>query len=580
MQNPINLGRKIGDLGRFAQIVQIFAKYGFWTVAERIGAKEFLSPEQIKASEQLQYLEQDDSPDIPTAAGGVNPRDLTGPQRLRHALEELGPAFVKLGQLLACRQDLIPDAYSMELRKLLSHVQPVPFKDLEIVLQQELDLAARAMIQSIEPMPLAAGSIAQVHRATLNDGSQVVLKIQRPGVEGRIKSDLSLMRTIGDLLDTYVPELRPFRLKSLIDEFANALTLELDFIREAGNTIRVRGHFQAESQVSIPDIHWPLTRRRVLCQSFLDGVNFGHSRALNIKGFDTHALFAAALDAFLKMVFRDGLFHGDLHQGNLLALPGNCVGMLDFGVTVPLPRPMRENLAGLLLALVQADLEELCLRYVDMVRTPEEFDFQHFEHEVMTAISPFIGLSTLRDIHMGQVLWSFARIAAKHKIPLPREFALFLKTLVSFEGVGQQLVPDFDLARALQDASAGLVKEIQGQDAFKRQLTQLGRDGLRLLQASPMQIRHLLRNLSEGRFSLKVGSPDIARLARALDRASARLAVSLIVASLIIGSSILAFGKLGGEFLNISIIGLIGYCLAALLAVYIIFSIIRDKSSS
>jgi ubiquinone biosynthesis protein len=573
----LQLGRRIRHMGRLAQITNTFARHGLWSVAERLGLEKWLTPEQVREAQELSRGtgEGESESGGPGSGDSFDVSQVKGmPARLRRSFEELGPAFVKLGQVLAVREDLLPREYIEELRKLHTGVAPLPFATIRQVLTDELGAERLAQFKMINEKPLAAGSIAQVHEAELQSGRKVVVKVQRPGIDHQIKVDLSLMTELAGLVEKFIPETRLARPVAMFEEFARALLGELDFVREGGNITKIARNFGGVAHIQLPEVVWPLTTSRVMTQSFMEGLPAWDRERLVQAGLDPSLLVERGLGMFLKMVFVDGLYHGDLHPGNILALPGNRVGVIDFGLTVHVGRSTRENLASLLLALIEEDFARVVMHYAELADPGAAFDAEGFEHEVGNAVAPFIGLS-LADLRTGRLFWDVARAAAKHGAPMPQELVVFIKTLVPFEGIGTHLDPSFDVLASAEKFSSQIAAEFYSADSLKQQSLTIARDFGQLAKHAPLQIRRLLKAALEGELSLTIKSEEATRLAVALDRSSSRLAISLIVAALIVGSSIVTFERSGQGPASVSHIGLVGFALAGLLGVYVIVSILR-----
>ena len=559
----LKIGRHIRHVGRLVQITNIFARHGLFSLLERLNIKSWLTPEQVRRARAISVEEGD-------SAGGQEAKGL--PARLRRSFEELGPAFVKLGQVLATREDLLPREYIEELRKLHMKVAPVSFEELRSVIETDLG-SLKKHFKNFDQTPLAAGSIAQVHRATLHTGEQVVVKIQRPGIAQSIAVDLTLMEELAGLVEKYIPELQSTRPRAMIDEFSRGITGELDFIREAGNIAKFTKNFADVSEIVIPEVHWSVTTGRVLTMQELTGIPAWEKDRMIAQGISPTKLVESGLGMFLKMVFVDGLYHGDLHPGNLLGMTGDRVGVLDFGLAVHLGRSTQESLAGLLVALVNEDFSRVVMHYVEMADPAMNFDVDAFERDIRNSVAPFIGLS-LESLRTGRLFWDLARVAAKHGAPMPQELAIFTKTLASFEGIGTHLDPSFDILKTSEQFTTGIAKELYSVENLKRQGLIVARDVGQLGKHAPFQLRRLLRATLEGDLQLRVVSSDLARLGRSLDRSGSRLAISIIIAALIVGSSILAVSKVGEDLSSIPLFGLVGFTLAGLLGIYVVVSVL------
>lgn len=565
----LQLGRRIRHMGRLAQITNVFARHGLWSLAERLGLKTWLTPEQVRQAQELHRV-----------GGGGDVQDVDEvkglPARLRRSFEELGPAFVKLGQVLATREDLLSKDYLEELAKLHMGVAGLPFATIQEILVRELGPGKLSAFAWISEKPLAAGSIAQVHEATLIGGERVVVKVQRPGIDQQIRVDTSLMIELAALLEKFIPETRLANPVAMAKEFSRAILGELDFVREAGNIAKITRNFAKVEAIVLPKVYWPLTTARVLTQSYIEGLPANAKERIVAAGLDPTLLAERGLGMFLKMVFVDGLFHGDLHPGNILALVDNRVGIIDFGLCVHLGKSMREHLAGLLIALVEEDFNRAVLHYVELADPGPTFDVEAFEHELGNAVAPFIGLP-LEDMRTGQIFWDLARVAASHGAPMPHELVVFIKTLVTFEGIGTSLDPGFDVLKTVEKYTSSIVAEVYSPENLRREAMTAAHDLGQLAKHGPLQVRRLLKAALEGDLSLKLRSEDFERVATALDRSSSRLSASLILGALLIGSSILTFAGSRESLASMPVVGLIGFALAGLLGCYVVLSVLRGR---
>jgi ubiquinone biosynthesis protein len=573
-----NFAKHIRHVGRLAHIVNIFARQGFWSLFEASGIRGWLSDEQVRHAEELSRSGHTDESEssgeqqferkIAQVIGGE-----TGPRRFREALEQLGPAFVKFGQLLASREDLLPEAFLRELRKLHQDVAAIPYAIVRKVLVEELGERLNSY-RMISETPLAAGSIGQVHLAELNDGTKVAIKIQRPNIADQIRVDLGLMELLAGLLEKYVPELRPMRPLVTVEELTRAIESELDYVREAGNTEKIADNFADCDFVQLPQVYWELSTGKVLTLSFIEGYSLVENQAIHNAGFDSKKLVENGLKMFLQMVFVDGLYHGDLHAGNILALPGERIGLIDCGLTIRLGRLTRENLAGLLVALVEEDYETLVSHFIELADPITNFNVAAFEDAVANELTPFVGLQ-LRKVRVGKLLWRLASIAAQHGAPMPRQLILFFRTLASFEGLGLGLSPDFDVLEQCQSFSSKLVKQMYSRDQIQRQGLMIARDLANLARFAPRQVRGLMKQIGDGELLINVNSRDMQFFANAFDRQVSRLAVSFILAALVIASSILVLARAGREYYHLNLFGLVGFAIAGVLSMYVFISIVR-----
>ncbi|MEK6554710.1 MAG: AarF/ABC1/UbiB kinase family protein, partial [Bdellovibrionota bacterium] len=377
----------------------------------------------------------------------------TVPERIRLSFEELGPAFVKFGQLLATRPDLVPPEYSEEFKKLHDQVHTLPWPDIKGVLNHHFGQDLSQVFKEFDQTPLAAASIAQVHTATLLNGDKVVVKIQRPGIEAIIEEDLSVLYTLAELIEKYIPEARIYSPLQAVDEFARALELETNFIIEANNVRRFKENFASEPSIKVPEVYAHLSGKRVLVLEALDGIPLSHKNALDQEGISPEQVLKTGLRCYLKMVFSDGLFHGDLHAGNFFVLKNNRIGLIDFGVVGRLNRKTQSSIASMLIALATEDYDRLAYEYVDLAPYSDHVDVDLFARDLRDLISPYYGL-TLKNVNVGKLLMDSSGIAAQYRLQLPAELIMFFKSIVTIEGMGRVIMSDFNfLAYSLEFAS-------------------------------------------------------------------------------------------------------------------------------
>ena len=561
----MTLGRRVRNVGRMAQIINVFARHGFWGFIRESRLDRWLTPDQFRTAEAQSSAEK------------RGDRDLSLPERLRISFEELGPAFVKLGQVLAVREDLLSEDYLSELRKLHTQVEPLPYAVIRQRLEEELGPERLADFVEISEQPLAAGSIAQVHTAKLATGEDVVIKVQRPNIRKQIETDLQLIGTLATLLEKYVPELRSIRLSTMADELSRAMSSELDFIREAGSTTKFAANFRNVPYVVIPEVYWAFTTQHVLTLTYLRGTSPWDKAEIQRLGLNPVLLVEQGLEMFLKMVFVDGLYHGDLHPGNLLVLPENRVGVLDFGLVVRISKFTREHLAGLLVALVAEDFERMVQHFVELSEPSPDFDLERFQHDIANSVAPFVGLR-LKAIRSGGLLFDLAKIAAQHGVPMPQELIMFIKTLVQFESIGLHLNPDFDIISTCEKFTAQIVKDLYSPENLRDQAIVIGRDAAALLRHAPLQMRRLLKASLDGDLRVQVDSVSVDALGDVFDRSSARLALSLLAAGLFIAGAILARDTDGRSMLGVPVPALVALLTAAGASFLVLVSILRKRS--
>ncbi len=541
----LSTGKKIGrtfkTAGRLRIIVGTLAKHGFQNLAERIKLGRFIL-EKISDEELDKY---------------------SMPERLRMAFEQLGPTFVKLGQVLASRPDLIPNEFIEEFKKLHNQVKTIPWPEIETEVKAHYNRDLSDVFSEFDREPLAAASIAQVHRAVLRDGDKVVVKVRRPGIIETINEDLAVLFQLAELLQTSVPESRIYNPVGVVEEFFKTMQLETNFIVEANNMRRFAQNFANDNTIRIPKVFWKYTGESVLVMEALDGVPLSFPSAIRQEGLDLNLIVNRGLKIFMKMVFQDGFFHGDLHPGNLFIMPGNVIGLVDFGVVGRLNRRTQDAIASMLVSLATEDYERLAHEYVDLAPFSEGVDVAHLGREVRDLISPYYGLTT-KDVNMAKVMFESTSIAARHQLQLPRELMLFFKSLMGIESLGKLLVMDFDFLSYSLEVAKELVKNRYEPKRIATEITSVLRESQGLIYEMPRQLRNFFRKVNNPNFAIQMNVPQLDDAKRALETSSNILFLAIIIGSLIISSSILVAvtGTESGS--SMPFLAVLGYSLAML----------------
>lgn len=553
LQTGRQLGRTLRNASRLRTIVGVFAKHGFANVAERIKLGRFvLERLNTRADEETHSTAE----------------------RTRMSFEELGPTFVKLGQLLASRPDLVPEDFVVEFSKLHDQVNPLPFQIVQKVLKEEFGDRLEQHFLEIDPTPLGSASIAQVHRATLKDGRKVVLKVQRPGIIQTINEDLNVLYLLAELLTTYVEETRLFNPIAIVDEYFRTLDLETNFVVEANNIRRFQQNFANEPEIKIPQVYLEYTTERVLTMEALEGIPLSSEKALQQPGVNTEQVIRTGLRAYLKMVFGDGLFHGDLHAGNFFVFPNSQVGLIDFGVVGRLNHKTQSAIANMLLALSKEDYERLAYEYIDLAPFSERVNVDIFARELRDLIAPFYGL-TMKNVNLGRLLLKSSSIAARQGIQVPAELMLYFKSLVGIESLGRRIQKDFDFLQYALDVASELIKHQYEPTRVMQDMTQLARESRSFLTSLPRQLHFLLRKINSPghRFQLQV--PEVQELKRSVEASFNLLFLGIIIGCLLLSASIIYTHELTATVQHFPKASHIGYTLAALLGFVAFFNYIK-----
>ncbi len=549
------------ELPRLQEIAAVLIRHGLGDFVRRIGIAGVLE----RAGAILHFG---------AAAESVRLDQAT---RVRLALEELGPTFVKLGQVMATRVDLFPPRWIEELEKLHAEVPPVAFDELLPQLERALGRSPFEVFRDIETRAYAAASIAQVHRAKLADGTPIVLKVRRPGVRQKIDTDLRLLRRVSELIEAEMPEARRYRPAQIAAQFARSLEREADFATETRNIERFAKNFAGDPHVVIPRIFPQWTSDLLLVQEHVEGVPATDPAAVDAAGLDRRLLAARGVEAFLKMILVDGFFHADPHPGNVFYLPGERIVVIDFGMVGRLSPQRRRQVIDLLAGLARMAEEpmlEVLLDWADEAYVDEA----KLAADVNELVFDFEGVP-LKDIRIGAAIRQFAAIVREHSIVLPADLSLMFKTLITLEGLGRQYDPDFHIVQHLTP----LVKRALAERSAPRELARRGRravDEFFSVAASvPRDLARLLREARRGKARVELDLKRLDSFGRQLDRTLDRVTMGIMTASLVIGSAIVLTVEGGPRILGVPLLpalGLAGYVMAFLNSLWIIYGIWRS----
>jgi ubiquinone biosynthesis protein len=517
IQTGRQLGQAVKNVQRLRQIIAVFAKHGFVDFVDRMDLSKFL-PGRLGA-----YAESE--------------ADRSTPERLRLAFEELGPTFVKFGQLLSTRSDLLPEPFIEEFTQLQDQVQPLPFEVVREAVERELNQTLDQAYSFFDQKPLAAASIGQVHEARLATGEKVVVKVQRPEIEKIIETDVSLLAFLAGLLEKYVPESRIVGPTVVVEEFFRTLSFELDFVVEANNIAKISENTASVQEVVLPKVYKSHSTHKILTLEKFEGIRVNDIKSLDAAGIDRKKIVEIGARTFFKWVMIDGLFHGDLHGGNLFILPGNRLGIIDFGIVGRLSQRARDQLSNMVISLLTEDYENLCYEYAELGASGASVDFEGFQREVRNALSPYMGLA-LSDLNVGKVLIEATKVATKYNIKVPGDWMLVFKAILTIEGMGRALDPEFDLLTVGQDLVKDLVKNQYSMQRMSKEMMWVAKDVAMLLKVLPRQIRWMFRKFNSNDFAFEIKSPDFQQVREQLDINGRRLSLSVMASGLFIAGSI------------------------------------------
>ena len=552
---PLEKGYK--HLKRYREIAQVLVKHGFGNLIDQLELVPYLSlPRRL-------------------FRGATAGPPLTAPERMRLAIEELGPTFIKFGQIMSTRPDLIPPRYIAQLVRLQDTVPPDPWEAVKGQLERELDGSLDELFASFEAEPVAAASLAQVHQATLPGGEEVVVKVQRPGIEETVEVDLEILFDLAHLVQRRTPLGEIYDFVGIAEEFAFTLRNEMDYRREGHNAERFQRSFADETALYIPKVYWDCTTRRVLTLERISGIRIDDVAALDAAGVDRRQVAKNAARIMIKEVLKDGFFHADPHPGNFFVTASSVIGAMDFGMVGHLDQRDRENLVRLYIVSVQLDAGGIVEQLIRMGAARRDVDRPGLQRDIGRLLTKYHGLP-LKEIRAREVVEEVMPIAFRHHLRLPSRLWLLGKTLAMMEGVGLQLDPDFDIFAVSQPYVRKFLWQMVSPQSWGKRLLKTSGDWGELLADLPRRVPHLVDQLEEGDLQFTLRLSEIETLLARLDRMGNRLAISVLLAAFIVSLALLIPSFLGGQQGWIFWLIILGFIAASILGLWLLFSIWRS----
>lgn len=556
------LGRTYRHLNRYRQILLILIRHGFGDIVESLGID--------------QYFEFG----IGALLSGKNnskPEKHGRPQRVRQSIEELGPTFIKLGQILSTRPDLVPVDIMDELSALQDQVPSFSSEEALKAIENAFGKPAELIFDYFEETPIASASIGQVHKARLKTGEDAAVKIQRPGIQRIIETDLEILLHMATLMENHIEGADFHRPVRIVEEFAKYIERELDFNNEASNMERVSRMFRSDLKVYIPYVYREYTTSSVLVMEFVDAVKITDLAKIDSLGLNRKKIVKRGSDLVLKQIFDFGFFHADPHPGNLAVLPNNVICLFDFGMMGILGRNMRELFLELVDAVVSENPSKTCEVLIAITEWDTEPDMRRLETEAADFISRHF-YKTLKDIHIGLLLKELLEILSKYELRLPPDLFLMIKALAAVEGVALRLDPDFDM---IAQAAPFIAKAKAARLSPKRIATDifgLSGDLYRFIQFFPGELVSLMKRFRQDKVVLKLDLTDMDKMLAAHHTISNRISFSIVIAALIMGSAMIVMAKTPPLFFGVSVFGIIGFGVAAAFGVWLLYAILKKGS--
>ncbi len=552
------VGRTYRHLARYRQILTVFFKYGFGDLVELLKIEQYIEIGlQLISKNRRSRLEK-----------------LSRAERVRMACEELGPTYIKLGQILSTRPDLVQVDFIKELSKLQDNVPSSPFSEVSKIIESELGAPPEDIFDFFEKAPLASASIGQVYRATLKDGEEVAVKVQRPGIKKIIEVDLEIMLHLATLMERHIEEMSLHQPVKIVEEFARTLEREIDYTIEATNMERIARNFLNDLTIYVPKVFRDTTTESILTTELVEGIKVSEIDRLEKAGLDRKLITVRGADVVLKQIIKHGFFHADPHPGNIFVLPDNVICLLDFGMTGSVDRRTREDFVDLAESVVNRNESRATQVLLKLTYWDEDPDIRLLEKDVADFMGRHL-YKPLKDIKIGKLLHNLLELVFQHRLRIPPDIFLMLKAFSAVEGVGFMLDPDFDMIKQ----AAPFIKEVKLSRLSPQRITgdifRLAIELFQFVQNFPKDILSITRLIKQQKLSLNLEYKGLDKMLSTYDQISNRISFSIIIAALIIGSALIVMSKVPPLFYDISLLGIVGFLAAAIMGIWLLVAILR-----
>ncbi|NPE27453.1 AarF/ABC1/UbiB kinase family protein [Methanococcoides sp. SA1] len=551
------LVRRYSMVKRYGIIIDTLVKYGFGYFVDQMGIRSL-------GSFRSRFKDRFSSP----------PRPCSGPERVRKVLEELGPTYVKFGQLMSMRQDLIPKEYADEFTKLQNDVPPFSFDEIKRVIEEEFGKKIEDIFLSFDSISIAAASIGQVHRAKLLDGAEVVVKVQRPGIRKIIRSDLDILYSMANFAEEHVEEAKLYSPVDVVDEVYHSIHAEMDYTQEARNIERFRRNFENDPDIVIPNVYLEYSTRRVLTMEYINGVKCDNFQVLENMGLDRYKIAENGTKAFMKQIFEDGFFHADMHSGNVLIMEDGRICLLDFGMVGSISNEIKTLLIDALLAITREDVTQYLEVMRDFGMVPDELDVHSFKIEYGYMLNKYYGRS-LKQLDTPEMIAEMMTLLRKFKIRIPPNIALLFKGVMTVSGFALQMVPDFNVNVVAEPYAKVIMHNRLNPKHMAESLYSDLWQTARMLHKAPLQISHILATAEKGYLNLKFEPHEMDRIVAEISSSSNRLAFSFIISAIIVGSSLIIQTGMEPYVWGVPLFGLMGFLVAAFMGIWLMVYILK-----
>lgn len=543
---------------RIKEIIRVLTKFGFGYIIERIQLTK-----KVPFLKNFSHYES------------LDELDSTVPQRIRYVLEELGTTFIKFGQIISTRQDLIGKEFAKEFAKLQDNTPPFSYELVKTTIKAELGSSINSLFQEFNNKPLASASIGQVHKAKLKNGKIVAVKIQRPGIEKQIEEDIYIMRKFAKLIERYIPDWENFNLPGIIDEFERSIKKELNYIQEKINMNKFSIIFKDDKNIVIPKVYDEFLTKRIIISEFIDGIKIS-DLSKSKKHFNKQLIAKRGAEAFFKQILVYGFFHADPHPGNLLVLENNRICLLDFGMVGHIDKEFMEDLARLFVFLIDYNINGLINQLTNMGFINETVDIKSFKYDIMDIMDMYYGVQ-LKDIQLGKTINELMMLLVKHKITQPKEIVLLSRALIIIEGIGKDLDPDFNIVIACRPYA----KKVIRQRVSPKRIMDIIKDDFfefeHFIKILPSTMKDIFSKIAGGKINIEFEHKNLDRFSGNLERISNKISFALIISALIIASSLIMQTNKGQLLFGFPVLGIVIFIISAIMGFGLVVSIIRFK---
>lgn len=557
--------RKIGMIGRtyrhanrYLEIIGVLSKHGFADIISRSRLESV-----IDFGRKIVFRKAD--PKILT---------LSRWERMRLVLEKLGPTFIKFGQVMSNRADLIPMELIVELEKLQDSVPPFPGEEATNIIEKELGEPLTKIFKNFSHSPLAAASIAQVHKAILIEGEEVVVKVQRPGIDRTIETDLEIMFHLATMMEKHVPEMRSLNIVKVVEEFERAIHKELNFTIEASNIERFGTNFKKDPNIYVPKCYRDYSTKKILIMEFIDGIKISDIESIKANGLDRKIIAIRGADLILQQIFEFGFFHADPHPGNVMVLPENVICFLDYGMMGALTRTTRELITSMAAGAIHRDTDRIIRSLLRLCEADGEVKTQKLELHITELIDMYFNQS-LEQMDMAALVNDLMRFFPENNLKIPSDLYLLGRSMLLLQGNGEILNPDFNVAKHIEPYIKKIIRERLHIRKIAKDLYISAEELGQLMKELPFEIREIIEKVKNGTIKMDIEHKGLDPMLKTHGQISNRIAFAIVLASIIVGSSLIVLSEIPPMWNDIPVIGLIGFLAAGILGFWLLISILR-----